>query len=225
MKKQLAPSILSADFLKLGEQIKLVESGGADIIHCDIMDGQFVPNITFGPMIVKAVNKITDLPLDVHLMIKNPDAIIKEFINAGADYITVHQEEVVHLHRTIQNIKSFGAKAGVAINPATPVDTLSCILDEIDLVLIMSVNPGFGGQSFISSTLQKVQKLAALREQHNYMYEIEIDGGMNEETIPLALHAGVDIFVAGSAVFNTPDITAASKMYKTILDSFGVKTV
>lgn len=225
MKKQLAPSILSADFLKLGEQIKLVESGGADIIHCDIMDGQFVPNITFGPMIVKAVNKITDLPLDVHLMIKNPDAIIKEFINAGADYITVHQEEVVHLHRTIQNIKSLGAKAGVAINPATPVETLSCVLDEIDLVLIMSVNPGFGGQSFISSTLQKVQKLAALRAQHNYLYEIEIDGGMNDETIPLALQAGVDIFVAGSAVFNTPDIVAATKKYKTILDDFGIKTV
>lgn len=225
MEKLLAPSILSADFLRLGEQIALAASGGADIIHCDIMDGHFVPNLTFGPMVVSAVNNITNLPLDVHLMIKNPDQIIPEFIAAGADYITVHQEEVVHLHRTIQNIKAAGVKAGVAVNPATPIETLSCILDELDLVLVMSVNPGFGGQSFISSTLRKVEMLAELRSKYNYGYAIEIDGGMNTRTIPIAAAAGVDIFVAGSAIFSTDDISATAKRYKQLLSSLGTVSV
>jgi ribulose-phosphate 3-epimerase len=219
MKKYLAPSILSANFLNLEAQIKAVEAGGADFIHCDIMDGHFVPNITFGPMVVAAVNKATDLPLDVHLMIEKPDLLIPQFITAGADYITVHQEEVVHLDRTIQLIKQLGAKAGVVLNPATPVNTLENILPSLDMVLIMSVNPGFGGQKFIASTLQKVEALRDLRIDNNYSYLIEIDGGMNNETMPLAIEAGVDVFVAGSAIYDTPNVTATTKAFKKILSS------
>jgi ribulose-phosphate 3-epimerase len=216
-KKYLAPSILSADFLQLGNQINAVEESGADIIHCDVMDGQFVPNITFGPMVVKAVKTITKLPLDVHLMIKTPDAVIEEFADAGAAYITVHQEEVVHLHRTIQRIKSLGIKAGVALNPATPVQTLDNVLEFIDLVLIMSVNPGFGGQEFISSTLKKVVSLCEFRQKYNLEFLIEIDGGINESTISTAITAGVDIFVAGSAIFGQKDIPATTRKYLSLL--------
>jgi ribulose-phosphate 3-epimerase len=219
MKKYLAPSILSANFLNLEQQIKAVEVGGADFIHCDIMDGHFVPNITFGPMVVAAANRATELPLDVHLMIEKPDLLIPQFIKAGADYITVHQEEVVHLDRTIQLIKQLGAKAGVVLNPATPVNTLEDILPSLDMVLVMSVNPGFGGQKFIASTLKKVSKLRELREQNNYSYIIEIDGGMNTETIPLAAEAGVDVFVAGSAIYDTTDVTATTKAFKKILSA------
>lgn len=219
MKKFLAPSILSANFLNLEQQIKAVEAGGADFIHCDIMDGHFVPNITFGPMVVAAANKATDLPLDVHLMIEKPDLLIPQFVQAGADYITVHQEEVVHLDRTIQLIKQLGAKAGVVINPATPVNTLENILSSLDMVLVMSVNPGFGGQKFIASTLQKVEILRNLRIKNNYSYLIEIDGGMNTQTIPLAIEAGVDVFVAGSAIYDTPDVTATTKAFKKILSA------
>ncbi len=219
MKKYLAPSILSANFLNLEQQIKAVEAGGADFIHCDIMDGHFVPNITFGPMVVAAANKATDLPLDVHLMIEKPDLLIPQFVKAGADYITVHQEEVVHLDRTIQLIKQLGAKAGVVINPATPVSTLEDILPSLDMVLVMSVNPGFGGQKFIAATLKKIEKLRELREKNNYSYLIEIDGGMNTETIPLASDAGVDVFVAGSAIYDTPDVTATTKAFKKILSA------
>ena len=219
MKKYLAPSILSANFLNLEAQIKAVEAGGADFIHCDIMDGHFVPNITFGPMVVASVHKVTDLPLDVHLMIEKPDLLIPQFIMAGADYITVHQEEVVHLDRTIQLIKQLGAKAGVVLNPATPVNTLEDILPLLDMVLIMSVNPGFGGQKFIASTLKKVEKLRDLRIKNNYSYLIEIDGGMNKETMPLAIEAGVDVFVAGSAIYDTPDVSVTTKAFKKILSS------
>ncbi|PID59630.1 MAG: ribulose-phosphate 3-epimerase [Ignavibacteriae bacterium] len=210
----LAPSILSADFSNLLQQIKAVEKGGADIIHCDIMDGIFVPNITFGPKIVNTVNKITELPLDVHLMIKNPENIIHDFINAGADFITVHQEEVIHLDRVINLIKEKGAEAGVVLNPATPIETIFPVLDILDIVLIMSVNPGFGGQSFIEYTLQKVKKLKEIKEINNHHFKIEIDGGVNSENIKKIKNAGAEIIVAGTAVFKSENITEKVKQLK-----------
>lgn len=219
MEKYLAPSILSADFMHLGESIKAVEAGGADIIHCDIMDGHFVPNLTFGPMVVKAAKKISNLPLDVHLMIKNPDALIPAFAKAGASYLTVHAEEVVHLHRTLQSIRQLGVKSGVALNPATPLCLVEGVLEETDLVLIMSVNPGFGGQKFISSTLKKVEKLVELRAKNNLSYVIEIDGGINDETIESAMNAGVDMFVMGSAIFDTENVKKTTENFKRILKS------
>lgn len=213
----LAPSILAADFSNLTQQIRATELGHADIIHCDIMDGIFVPNISFGPMIVSTVNKITKLPLDVHLMIKQPDLIIPEFINAGANYITVHQEEVVHLDKVLNLIKQLGAKAGVAINPATPIETLFPILHLADLVLVMSVNPGFGGQSFIDYTIEKIKLLAEIKKEKKYRYAIQVDGGINAKNIKLISQAGCDIVVAGSAVFNNEDITAATTNLKNLI--------
>ena len=210
----LAPSILSADFSNLAQQIRAAELGGADLIHCDVMDGHFVPNITIGPLIVKAAKKSTELPLDVHLMISSPDSLIPEFAKAGANFITVHQEAVPHLHRTIELIKSLGCKAGVALNPSTPVSTLKNILEDLDLVLIMSVNPGFGGQKFITSTLGKIAELKNLREKHNYHYQIEIDGGVNKTTVHKIKEAGCDIFVAGSSIFHAENITAATTELK-----------
>ena len=210
----LAPSILSADFSNLAQQIRAAELGGADLIHCDVMDGHFVPNITIGPLIVKAAKKSTELPLDVHLMISSPDSLIPEFAKAGANFITVHQEAVPHLHRTIELIKSLGCKAGVALNPSTPVSTLKNILEDLDLVLIMSVNPGFGGQKFITSTLGKIAELKKLREKHNYHYQIEIDGGVNKTTVHKIKEAGCDIFVAGSSIFHAENITAATTELK-----------
>jgi len=217
MNKLLAPSILSADFSNLSGQLRYVEMAGADLIHCDIMDGQFVPNLTFGPLVVGSINKVTTLPLDVHLMIKNPDSLIPEFIEAGADYITVHQEEVVHLNRTLNNIKKLGAKAGVAINPATPVETLSEVLDIVDLVLIMSVNPGFGGQTFIHSSINKIKKLKKLKIELNLNFAIEVDGGINSKTIKEVSDAGCDIFVAGSSIFKADNITAAATELKNLI--------
>jgi len=202
---KIAPSILSADFAKLGEEIKDVENGGADYIHVDVMDGHFVPNITIGPLIVDAIRPVTDLPLDVHLMIENPDVYIPEFARAGASIITVHQEACPHLHRTIQLIKSHGVKAGVVINPATPVEMIKETLSYVDMVLVMTVNPGFGGQSFIKETLPKIEQLAKLRQTHQYNFEIEVDGGVNVETAKLCTDAGADVLVAGSAVFNKKD--------------------
>jgi ribulose-phosphate 3-epimerase len=205
---KIAPSILSADFSRLGEDIQAVDQAGADYIHVDVMDGHFVPNITIGPLVVDALRKVTDKPLDVHLMIENPDLYIPEFARAGADIITVHQEAVPHLHRTVQLIKSLGKKAGVSLNPATPVETLDVILDELDLVLIMSVNPGFGGQSFIPSALDKIRALRRRIMQRGLATELEVDGGVKIDNIGEVVAAGADVLVAGSAIFNTGDYAA-----------------
>ncbi|MFP7477687.1 ribulose-phosphate 3-epimerase [Terribacillus saccharophilus] len=202
---KIAPSILSADFANLANEIRDVEQGGADYIHVDVMDGHFVPNITIGPLIVEAIRPVTKLPLDVHLMIENPDQYIEAFVKAGADIITVHQEACVHLHRTIMMIKEQGVKAGVVLNPATPVSLIEEILPELDMVLLMTVNPGFGGQRFIPSVLKKVEELSKLREALELDFEIEIDGGVNIETAGLCTDAGADVLVAGSAVYNQED--------------------
>lgn len=202
---KIAPSILSADFSKLAEEIKDVENGGADYIHVDVMDGHFVPNITIGPLIVEAIQPITSLPLDVHLMIENPDQYIPMFVDAGASIITVHQETCSHLHRTIQTIKDAGVKAGVTINPATPVEMIQPILPDVDLVLLMSVNPGFGGQSFIHQTVDKINEVAQWRKELGLSFEIEVDGGVNVETAKRCVDAGADVLVAGSAIFNEED--------------------
>lgn len=206
---KIAPSILSADFSRLGEEIKDVEKGGADYIHVDVMDGHFVPNITIGPLIVEAIRPITSLPLDVHLMIENPDQYIEVFAKAGADIITVHVEACPHLHRTIQLIKSQGIKAGVVLNPHTPVSTIEHVLEDIDMVLLMTVNPGFGGQKFIHSVLPKVKQVADMIRDRDLQVEIEIDGGVNTETAKLCVEAGANVLVAGSAVYNEKDRGAA----------------
>lgn len=206
--KKLAPSILSADFSKLGEDVKVIEEAGAHIIHVDVMDGHFVPNISYGATVMKSLVGKTNMPFDVHLMIENADNYISDFVTENTEYITVHQEACTHLHRTVQLIKSQGVKAGVAINPATPVSALSCILDEVDMVLVMSVNPGFGGQKYISSCLDKVKELDKIRKDRNLEFEIEIDGGINLDNIANVIDAGVDIAVAGSAVFKAEDVPA-----------------
>lgn len=201
----IAPSILSADFSRLGEEIRAVEKAGADVIHLDVMDGHFVPNITIGPLVVKAVRKVTRLPLDVHLMISDPDRYLDDFARAGADWITVHVEACPHLHRTIDVIKQLGKKAGAVLNPATPLECLNYILPELDLVMLMSVNPGFGGQSFIPSTPAKIRALKALIDQQGLAIGIEVDGGIGTNTLAEVAAAGANIFVAGSAVFGQPD--------------------
>ncbi|MDR4946339.1 ribulose-phosphate 3-epimerase [Neobacillus cucumis] len=206
---KIAPSILSADFSKLGEEIIAVEKAGADYIHIDVMDGHFVPNITIGPLVVEAIRPITKLPLDVHLMIENPDHYLEAFVKAGADYITVHVEACRHLHRTIQSIKSFGVKAGVVLNPATPVESIQHIIGDIDMVLLMSVNPGFGGQTFIPEVLPKIKKVKEMAEQKGIQIEIEIDGGVNPETARQCIEAGATVLVAGSAVYNQEDYQQA----------------
>ncbi|MEH7374489.1 MULTISPECIES: ribulose-phosphate 3-epimerase [Bacillaceae] len=202
---KIAPSILSANFARLGEDIKDVERGGADYIHVDVMDGHFVPNITIGPLIVEAIRPITKLPLDVHLMIENPDQYIEAFAKAGADIITVHVEACTHLHRTIQQIKAQGVKAGVVLNPHTPVSMIQHVLEEIDLVLLMTVNPGFGGQSFIHSVIPKIKQVASMIEERKLQVEIEVDGGVNSETAKLCIEAGANVLVAGSAIYNQQD--------------------
>lgn len=215
--KLLAPSILSADISNLAQQIRLVEMSGADWIHCDIMDGHFVPNITFGPVLVKAAKKSTKLPIDVHLMIKNPDNYLEDFRNAGADIISVHYEEVVHLNRTITRIKELGAKAGVVINPSTPVSSLKDIAEYIDLLLIMTVNPGFGGQSFISNSERRIAEAVELRKLINANYLIEVDGGINTKTIKSVSKAGCDVFVAGSSIFHSDNISASTAELKNLI--------
>lgn len=202
---KIAPSILAADFSKLAEEVKEVEAAGADLIHIDVMDGHFVPNITMGAIVVDALRPVTKLPLDVHLMIENPDAYIVQFAKAGADYITVHVEACPHLHRTLQLIRSTGAKSGVVLNPHTPVETILHVLDEVDLVLFMTVNPGFGGQKFIHSVLPKVKQLAEIIKERQLPIEIEIDGGVDEETIVPCVEAGATILVAGSAIYSKKD--------------------
>lgn len=202
---KIAPSILSANFAKLGEEIIDVEKGGADYIHVDVMDGHFVPNITIGPLIVDAIKPVTSLPLDVHLMIENPDPYIPVFAEAGAAIITVHQEACTHLHRTLQLIRANDVKPGVVINPATPVEMLKPILKEVELILIMTVNPGFGGQSFIHEAVEKIEKLSMWRKELNLDFEIEVDGGVSPETAKLCTDVGADVLVAGSAVFGQAD--------------------
>ena len=201
----IAPSILSADFTRLGEEISAVAQAGADVIHIDVMDGHFVPNITIGPLVVKAVRRITDLPLDVHLMIENADAYLEDFAQAGADWITVHVETGYHLHRTIHRIKELGKKAGAVLNPATPLTSLEEILPDLDLVMLMTVNPGFGGQSFIESSLTKITQLKKMIDERGLSVGIEVDGGVSPKTIGAIAAAGANIFVAGSAVFGQDD--------------------
>ncbi len=213
----LAPSILSADFTNLAQQIRMVEIGGADWIHCDIMDGHFVPNITFGPSLVKAAHKVTKLPIDVHLMINNPDKYLEDFIKAGANYVSVHVEEVVHLNRTINRIKELGAKAGVVINPATPVSSIVDVAEYIDLLLIMTVNPGFGGQQFIPNSIRRIKEAVTLRHELNANFLIEIDGGVNVETAKTAFEAGAEVFVAGSSIFKVDNISAATVEIKKVI--------
>jgi ribulose-phosphate 3-epimerase len=202
---KIAPSILSADFSRLGEEVKAVERAGADYIHIDVMDGHFVPNITVGPMIVKAVRRVTKLPLDVHLMISGPDPFIQNFVDAGADLITVHAEAVHHLHRSIQHIRKSGAKPSVSLNPATPPEVLEYVLADVDMVLLMTVNPGFGSQEFIPEVVPKIRRLREMIEKRKLEVEIEVDGGINAETIHDAAAAGAEVLVAGSAIFYSKD--------------------
>ena len=202
---QFAPSILSADFSRLGDEILAVDQAGAELIHVDVMDGHFVPNITIGPLVVKAVRQVTDKILDVHLMIENADRYLESFAEAGADWITVHVEACPHLHRTVSRIRELGKKAGVVLNPATSLDTLDFILEDVDLVMLMSVNPGFGGQSFIPSTLRKISRLKKRIDELGLDVGIEIDGGISPVTIGKVAEAGANIFVAGSAIYGQAD--------------------
>lgn len=213
----IAPSILSADFARLGEEIKAVETAGADWIHVDVMDGHFVPNITIGPLVVKAARQSTRLPLDVHLMIENPDRYIPDFVDAGADLVAVQVETCPHLHRTVQLIRECGARPGVVLNPTTPLATIEWILDDVEFVMLMSVNPGFGGQKFIPATLDKIRKLRAMIEKRRLSTLIEIDGGVNAATIGDIAAAGADIFVAGSAIYGTADYAAAIREFRKIM--------
>lgn len=207
----IAPSILSADFGRLSEEIKAVENAGADVIHVDIMDGHFVPNITIGPLVVKAVRASTGLPLDCHLMIERPDMYLNDFIDAGADWISVHYETCPHIHRTLCAIKQLGAKAGVVLNPGTPVNVVRDVIEVADYCLIMSVNPGFGGQAFIDFSLEKIKELKALLDAKGLSIPIQVDGGINRETIGKVAQAGASIFVAGSAIFGAIDYATEIK--------------
>jgi len=215
--KLIAPSILSADFSRLGEEINAVERVGADWIHVDVMDGHFVPNITIGPAVVEAVKRVTGLPVDVHLMIENADQYLEDFVRAGSDSLTVQVEACVHLHRTIQAIKELGVKAAVALNPSTPVSTIEWILEEVDMVLIMSVNPGFGGQKFIPQALQKIEELKSMISARNPNVLIQVDGGINEKTIRSVSKAGADVFVAGSAIFGSSDYGEAISKFRSLV--------
>lgn len=214
----LAPSLLSADFANLKEEINKIEIGGADYLHLDVMDGIFVPNITFGPPVIKALRKVTTLPFDVHLMINKPERYIKDFVDAGANILTVHAEATTHLHRTIQAIKSMGIKAGVSLNPSTPLNVLDYILEDLDLVLIMTVNPGFGGQSFIKAMEDKIRTLRKMIDGKGLNTTLEIDGGVNLDNAKYLKDLGVDLLVAGSAVFGAEDITARTKEFKKVIE-------
>ena len=202
---KIAPSILSADFSRLGEQVEMLEEGGADYIHIDIMDGHFVPNLTFGPIVVKAIRDRTQLPFDVHLMMANPMDYIDDFVDAGADIITVHAEVLPHLHRAIQQIRQKGVKASVSLNPSTPLSVLDYVLEDLDMVLLMTVNPGFGGQQFIPAMMDKIKALRDKIDSMNLDVDIQVDGGISLDNINEVAQAGANVFVAGSAVFNAPD--------------------
>jgi ribulose-phosphate 3-epimerase len=215
--KLIAPSILSADFARLGEEIRAVEAAGADWIHVDVMDGHFVPNITIGPLVVKAARRSTRLPLDVHLMIENPDRYIQEFAEAGADLLAVQVEACPHLHRTVQMIRECGVRPGVVLNPTTPLSAIEWIMEDVDFVMLMSVNPGFGGQKFIPATLAKIRQLRAMIDERSLSTLIEIDGGVNAATIGDIAAAGADVFVAGSAIYGTSDYAAAIGQFREII--------
>ncbi len=220
MKKQIAPSILSADFSRLGEEIKAVEKAGADLIHVDIMDGHYVPNLTIGPGVVTSLRKTTALPFDVHLMIEDPDRYIDAFADAGSNILTVHAEAVVHLHRTVHYIKGKGLRAGVSLNPSTPLSCIEEILPDIDLLLIMTVNPGFGGQKFIAGMLPKIRKARELAQSRGLGLAIEVDGGVTPDNIGTLAEAGADIFVAGAAIFGSPSYSDTITRMKGILTKY-----
>jgi ribulose-phosphate 3-epimerase len=213
---EIAPSILAADFASLGEEIRAVERGGANLLHVDVMDGHFVPNISIGVPVVESLRKATRLPLDVHLMIENPERYIQPFSEAGADMISVHQEATYHLDRVLTMIREHGCKPGAVINPATPVSALSEVLDSVDHVLVMSVNPGFGGQKFIPGALEKIRRLKEIRERYNYSFRIEVDGGLGPENVMDVVRAGAEILVAGTSIFHTPDPAEAVRALKQI---------
>lgn len=217
--KLIAPSILSADFSKLGDEIRTVAEAGADWIHVDVMDGHFVPNITMGPIVVKAVKKVTRLPIDVHLMIEQPDRYIPDFVKAGADWISVQVEACVHLNRTVQMIREAGVRAGAVLNPATPLSAIEWVLEDLDFVLIMSVNPGFGGQAFIPSSLKKISELRAMIDTRGLPTLIQVDGGVNSTTIKSVSSAGTDVFVAGSAIFGTGDYAGAISEFRALIEN------
>lgn len=208
---KIAPSLLSANFADLTNEIKKVEQAGADLLHIDIMDGHFVPNLTFGPPVVAAIKKVSALPFDVHLMVKNPETLIDDFARAGADIITIHAETAPHLHRLLQNVKELGLRAGIALNPSTPLSAVEEVLDMADMILIMSVNPGFGGQKFISSATSKIARLKQLIDDRQLKVDIEVDGGINPQTAKEVIKAGANVLVAGSAIYGASDIPAAIK--------------
>ncbi len=216
--KQIAPSILSADFSRLGEEVGAVEKAGADVIHVDVMDGHFVPNITIGPLVVKGLKKLTSLPLDVHLMIERPERYVEAFAEAGSDWITIHAEVCSHLKGMVKKLRQLKVRPGVVLKPATSVKTLYPVLNDLDLVLIMSVNPGFGGQSFISSTLKKIERLRKIVDQDGYRLEIEVDGGIKIENIREVAKAGGDIFVVGTGIFKTKDYEETLRMLRQEID-------
>jgi ribulose-phosphate 3-epimerase len=211
---EIAPSVLASNFAKLGEEVRIVEEAGAEVLHVDVMDGHFVPNLSLGIPIVAALRKATHLPLDVHLMIENPEQFIEEFIRAGASRVLVHQEATVHLDRALAMIRDHGAEAGAAINPATPVTMLTEVMSKLDTVLVMSVNPGFGGQQFIPNAYEKIRQLSALRARYNASFRIEVDGGVDQENIAELARAGVNTFVAGTSIFHAPDPALATRQLK-----------